>query len=435
MLNIKLINPNPSYQSQSLYQNGTIDSHQVVGIHTTEEIGKLSGFSFELPTNTIISVVYENGHETFNVDASTLVHPGKTLVEVADSTITQGPNIIYKGRITKCESTYDNNGTKKITCQDIQGFLKDSFVFYPAYYDDDSSAGYVRALEGMTLASTLGALKTLHNSFFYSTLNLPNCAYIASITYRDGIESEVFEEDISLDGASIFDAINDCVESVGGEIRLLPSSYYMDAIYLEVGYLLGDESQMQIKTGLNLKSVAKTEDMQDQYTAIMPFGGYSFNEHRLTLSEAEPPCPLNYGGTIDEYLNPNTGSRRKLYAENLTLSAIYGLHIKPVVYDEVVANYEEELKDARDLLVELCKADCEDLIYDVISFSISAYDLYKAGVTSEPLVVHNYYTIIDSITNTNVVARLTGKDTSWDNPAEGSFTFEVDIGDQDMVVE
>lgn len=436
MLKITLINPNTSYQYFDLYQKGTITSQQCINIHLIESVSELNGFNFDLPSKTIISVVYENGQEYFDVDAYSMIHPKKTLVEVVD-VFNNTETIIFRGRIIKTSTSFDHNGMKTINCEDYRGFMKDSFVFYSAKEDSDyrdgSQTSYIRALKDTKFSDVINQLISLHG-FWKSSLNLPDWAS-SGVTSFGGIGNEKLKEDVTLDGSTIWEAITTLTENVKGEVKI--ANVNNQAAVLQFDKKLGATIQDPvIRTGLNLQSITKTENMEDGFTAIMPLGGYGYHDHRLSLSDVEPPCPIIFSGnaTVDDFMDQDSGARMKLYVENVNLVALYGLHIKVVIYDDVVANNPPDFKEMRQKLVDLAKKDAKELAKELITFDISAADLYKAGITAAPFQIYNSYTVIDTITETNIVARLVQKDTNFDNPAQSSMTFEYDARDTNSVV-
>lgn len=375
-------------------------------------------------------------------------------------TVTDGSGIEFHGRVTNVETTQENNGTKHVICEGEQGFLKDSFVFpgsknpdaepepepepeenesenqesqsetsnavdaviiggHSAYSPDYLDIANLKA--GTNVSDVLAALVRIHNAFTCAELHLDGYTlHPATIKIKN---------DIELAGKTVYEAMDAIAEDTGMEWRA--GRIYSGVFKLEMAKTFGT-TKGSLVTGLNLKSVTKEENLDDVYTAILPLGGYGYDEKRLSLSSF--PCnddtkivSINSGNFLG-YDDVDVGSRIRPYIKNTALVKKYGLRIKIVVYDDICVNDPTEFSAKRDELLKSAQKDVADLAKNIISFSADAFD-FEASTIGGPgpeLSVYNYYNISDYITGIDVKLRLIQKDTNYDDILNPTLTFELD---------
>ena len=339
----------------------------------------------------------------------------------------------FIGRVHTVQYSSENGGQLKIIAEDTRGYLKDSFIFYGPESNDDietieeeeeipeEERNYSRPIKGREIIKTLNFIKDNHNAFISETgIGGGIQGRLTGFSLED--PTIKFKSNMDLDGMSTFDALDSIFSDIGYEWDLVS---YADTISITAAKKIRSSGTGLIKTGVNLNTFVRDIDLSDGYSAIMPFGGYGYNERRLTLSDEDMPN-LPAGGSIDEYADENTGSRTCLWAVNQTLVSLSGLRIKPVIYDDIVAGDEEELKEKRDELVKKAKDEAAGLASDYITYDISAYDLSSVG-GNNPYIMYGNYTVQDAVTSQTVTGRLTGCDIDLTDPQGSSITIEVDI--------
>lgn len=427
---------------------GVITSQQITDIHLVEDTENITSFNCNIPKNTFTDIytVHIDGSRIdcieYDADICNYIIPKKTYLTVTDKF---DNTIIFRGRIHTMEVSQAHNGMVSIVAADLRECLSESYIFYSPDDDEDVGSGSSRAIQDNTVGNVIQPMLENHNNFMIITNQCQDpdypasqfvwpCFYGYTGAGSSSVMSEVFKEDMDIDGISTYEALKQIFEEFKYEWRI--ASQANKGITLEVAKKLGTASSTVIRTGFNLASISKSVSLDGQYTAIMPYGGFGSNEHQLTLSDDDYPCALKQGNsTVDTIVDQDTGARGKLYVENVNLVALYGLHIMVKSYDSVISNDDGDLAECRQKIVDKCKEDCKQLMNDVITFNISAYDLRKAGYNVEDIKVYNYYQVQDTITNINVLARCVKKDTDFDNPIASSMTFEVDLRDTNSTVE
>jgi hypothetical protein len=343
---------------------------------------------------------------------------------------------LFIGRIYAIDISRENGGTKKITCESFLGNIKDAIIFdepLNAKSKSNTSSPFKKGTPvfGSTLNGAIFNQNYGVNQFAHGELN----KFGSAILSTPNMAGEVLPDDINCDGENAYNCITEIADAMKWEFRevytLQPGSQFIGKSNIEFSRKFGSHhANTPIKTGLNLKDIRKTTNSDELFTAIMPFGGYGYGEKRLSLTDYPLPSPirLTENGTINDIYNENTGSRHKIYATNVDLAEEFGLYIKPVIYDEIVANDKTQLVAKRQELVNRAKEDAKKLGADVITFDISAYDLNRAGYTNvDPFVLYDTYPVIDTITDTNIIARIVQTDVDYDSPLDSSFTFEYKI--------
>lgn len=420
------------YQPITETMYGTITEETMLNVSLNQEVGAISTLTFSTISTTIY--VHYNGHE-YDTSIDDILKPGKTLVIFKEN-----DTEVFYGRIYEIGKGVDGAGITKVICEDLSGYLRESFIWYSKEYDDDESSQF-RALEGDSVAELLSALRDNHNNYMEMSYNLNvhetywtgnvSCGFYGFT----GITNETLNSDLSLDGLSTLEALNTIFDDLGYEWDILmpqPRFILVRAAPRITAYGGG-----VIETGKTLKSASKSENVRDMFSAIMPLGGFGYNERRLTLSNQDFPYSLNGGYptyTIDDLKIPSDptketkdGERQVLYAVNRVLYYKYGLRIKTVIYDDVSidSNDDEEVAAARQLLVDLAKIDAELLNSNIVEWNVNAVDLYNVGIGPK-YILYASYTIHDTandITATNV--RLIKINKNYDDPSASSFSFEL----------
>lgn len=423
--------------------NVALPSNCYSGVHYISGLGAIEELDFD------VHVPLFKGHNE--------IKPFKTFVTF------QSDNETFEGRVVGKDVSQENDGTIRIICEGTQGYLKDSWVFPGSKDPDDEEEGqtdetaeadseeqhanvgdiytvpgggrwykhrtkvttppnnskkfdlaYPRA--GLYFSTIVNALKDAHNAFVESR-------YRITTVMMNDCSNLILQHDLSLAGSTCYDAM----DSIATEFKI---EWYMKGHVLyckkKFGTVKGD-----LKTGLNLNTVSKTEDARDIYTAILPLGGVGYDEKRLSLCSS--PCnkfsPGSIsGGTLRGYSNIKIGARSRPYIVNEELQRIYGLRIKLSLHDDIVVNDETEYKACRDELLSQAMVECQDLANQVIQVSASAFDFANStiGGPGPELTVFDYYHVIDYVTGIDMILRLVGKDTNYDDILNPSLTFSLD---------
>lgn len=433
--------------------SGSIDESTITGLQHSVQIGSIDSLTF-----------------TVHIPASgqcNWLKPYCTLVVAED----ENGELIFRGRVKHLEVSQDDNGTKEVTCEGEQAFLKDSFIFPGSKNPDEEEPepdpeeeggddeeekydpygrivnGYTKGYHwakditgevnqpsifnygyfdianlkrGTQVTRILEALVRLHNSFTPSEYHLEGYTLIQS--------SLVLKNDIELAGKTVYEAMDLIAEDTCMEWRA--GRIYSGSFRLEMSKRFGT-TKGDIKTGANLKSIHKTENMEGVYTAVLPIGGYGYDEKRLSLCSY--PCNDSKiysvrSGNFLGYDDIQVGSRVRPYIMNNKLVSMYGLRIKVVVYDDICVNDASEWAVKRDELLKAAQKEVADMAKDVIQFSADAIDFAASSIggPGPELSVYDYYNISDYITGINVKLRLTQKDTNYDDIINPSLTFELD---------
>lgn len=366
----------------------------------------------------------------------------------------------FAGRVVQIDNQQSNDGTVTLRCEGAKGYLKDSWVFpgseapnepieepYEEPVEESSEEDILSnntrsnpepgpsqidlgALKkGDSLGHIISAIVSTHNAFVLPSFEIR----YESLTYY--LQSLRLTSDLDISGQTVYDAMNSIAEAfaIEWDIRWDGVSTNLPKLYVskKFGGFKGE-----LKTGINLGSVSKTENAEDLYTAILPLGGVGYDGKRLSLSSVA--CNTYNSGSIyisstKQYSDPTTGARMSPIVKNVELCKIYGVRIMMKIYDNIVVNAPEEFLNKRNELLEQAKIDCDDLSKRTITYSVSAFDFENLPVSGPgpELTVYDYYRIIDYVTGTNVVLRLNKKDIDFDNLINPSLDFVYDESKQD----
>lgn len=411
---------------------GTIGDDTLFNVSLDQEVGSVTTFSFSTIATTIFA--YHNGSGA-DIPIVNILKPGKTLVKFKEN----GAEVFY-GRIYSVGKGVDGADVLRVICEDLSGYLRESFIWYSKEYDDDENSQF-RAMAGDSVSELLNAIKDNHNNYMAMAyeLNAHSTYWTGNVScgIREytGISSETLNSDLSLDGMSTMEALNAIFDDLGYEWDILNPS--AKCIVVRAAPRIVVSGGGTIATGKTLRSASRTENVRDMFSAIMPLGGYGYNERRLSLSNQDFPYSLNGGYpqyTIDTLKIPSDptkettdGERQVLYAVNTTLYNKYGLRIKTVIYDDIAVdtNDDEEIAAARQVLVDLAKIDAEELNQSIVEWNVDAVDLYNVGIGPQ-YILYALYNINDTINNISVSnSRLIKIHKNYDRPADSNFSFEL----------
>lgn len=435
-LRIRFMNPPISgfdYGPIAETEYGDINDDVIFNVSLMQELGSISSFSFSTIATTVFT--YYNG-SGMDKPLRNVLTPGKTLIKVYEN-----GNVIFYGRIFSMGRGVDGADTTRIICEDLRGYLRESFIFYSYDSDDDENAQY-RALEGDSVQELLNAIIENHNNYMEMSYNLVNHGtyWSGNVSCRietvSGVASgATLNNDLSLDGLSTLEALEQIFDDQGYEYTIADATAPFILIICSKKLNYGNRGT--IETGKTLKSASKTENVQDMFSAVLPLGGFSYSGRRLSLTNSDFPVSMSQGyptSTIDDLKPPsdptkqNTdGERVVIYAVNSALYAKYGLRIKTSIYDDVVCNTDtdEDISYARQILVDLAKLEAEALNQDIVEWNVQAVDLHNVGI-GPTYVLFGKYTIVDRINGiTASNARLIKINKNYDNPANSSFGFEI----------
>ena len=415
----------------------TFDNSMVTGLTYSRAIGAADTLSFTLHVPVI--------------SGQNKIKPYKTFVTMT------ADHESFSGRVINIDTTQQDNGTLVITCEGSMAYLHDSFVFpgspaptgeepepepEPEENNNENSEesneptrdvtvvvpgeggntnvtttfdlGTPKA--GTTLNTLMSAVIHAHNAFI-SDPRLRMQDYITNSGHLKLVH------DLTLEGLSLWDAMNKIAEDMGLE-------WYVNGTHIMVDKKFGSYKG-DLKTGVNLNSVSKTEDAGDIYTAILPLGGVGYDEKRLSLT-SQPCNEYSAGavllGSIYNYTDFNIGSRSRPIVKNEELCNLYGARVQLKIYDNIVVNAPEEYHNKRDELLTQAQSDCEQLSKQTISINASAFDFANSpiGGPGPELSVYNYYKVDDYITGINTTLRLTKKEINYDDILNPSLTFALD---------
>lgn len=404
--------------------SGSLDSTCITDVHHVVQTKSIDSLSFKV-------------HFPASGQCNWL-RPFCTMVTATDSY-----GIAFRGRVYSVDVDQDNNGTKSVICEGEQGFLKDSFIFpgsknpneetnennnnsnvvisgksiYPTEYLDIANPK-----SGTAVSDILAALVRVHNAFTSTALHLDGYQL-------HGASGAKIKNNLELAGKSVHEAMDLIAEDTGLEWRA--GRIYGNGFKLEMAYTFG-MVKGSITTGMNLKSISRSENLDGIYTAIMPLGGYCYDGKRLSLSSFPSNDDIKIvgimGGNFLSYDDIDVGSRVRPFIKNTKLVSMYGLRIKIVIYDDISVSEPSEFASKRDELLKRAQKDVSELAKEIISFSADAIDFAAStiGGPGPELSVYNYYMVSDYITGINVKLRLTQKDTNYDDILNPSLTFEKD---------
>jgi hypothetical protein len=356
----------------------------------------------------------------------------------------------FSGCVAQVDLSQSDNGTVSFHCTGAKAYLQKSWVFPGSAAPDEPSEEPTEEEEiqtnvtrsnpepepgpinidlgalkkGNSLGSILRAVVSTHNSFVVSSER------ISFTTPSYYIETLQLKKDLELAGQNLYDAMNSIAEAFAIEWDVVWDGVLTNYPQLKVAKKFG-KHMGELKTGLNLNSISKTENATDIYTAILPLGGVGYDGKRLSLCSVA--CNSFNAGAIQTssvktYSDISIGARPSPIVKNMELVKLYGIQIKLMIYDNINVQAPEEWRNKRNELLEQAIQDCDSLSQQTVSYSVNAFDFENADIPGigPKLEIYNYYTVNDYITGINTELRLTKKDTNFDDILNPSLTFELD---------
>lgn len=354
----------------------------------------------------------------------------------------------FAGAVAQVDLSQSDNGTVSFHCTGAKGYLQKSWVFPGSAAPDEPSeepveeeiqANVMRdapapgpnlidlgALKrGNSLTHILQAVVSTHNSFVELSERLSLFSPMPT-----ELNALVLKKDLDIAGQNLYDAMNTIAEAFAIEWNVTWDGVGSNLPKLVAAKRFGKHAG-ELKTGLNLNSISKTENATDIYTAILPLGGVGYDGKRLSLCSVA--CNTFSEGAIQTssvktYADGTIGSRPSPIVKNMDLVKLYGIQIKLMIYDNINVQTPEEWCNKRNELLEQAIIDCDSLSQQTVSYNVSAFDFDNANIPGigPKLEIYNYYTVNDYITGINAELRLTKKDTNFDDILNPSLTFELD---------
>lgn len=353
----------------------------------------------------------------------------------------------FSGYVAQVDLSQSDNGTISYHCVGAKSYLQKSWVFPGSEAPDEPaeepteeevqtnvtrsnpepgpiSIDLGALKKGNTLGSIMRAVVATHNSFVVSSERI----MLETPTYY--IETLQLKKDLELAGQNLYEAMNAIADAFAIEWDVVWDGVTTNIPKLKVAKKFGKHAG-ELKTGLNLSSISKTENATDIYTAILPLGGVGYDGKRLSLCSVA--CNSFNAGAIQTssvktYSDISIGARPSPIVKNMELVKLYGIQIKLMIYDNINVQSPEEWRNKRNELLEQAIQDCDSLSQQTVSYSVNAFDFENADIPGigPKLEIYNYYTVNDYITGINTELRLTKKDTNFDDILNPSLTFELD---------
>lgn len=279
--------------------------------------------------------------------------------------------IAFEGRVIGSTESMADNGQavyKEVQCESVAGFLCDS-ILYAEFHQGD----YLRTVLQQIIDNHNNMVS---DQFGYKQFQIGACI------------SAGLSEYVEIDYDTTFNALQTVfVESQGLEFRVRREK---GINYIDVDYEFSDNNVAEIKIGHNLSGLNKTLDMSEPVpNRIFPLGGVGYDGKRLTIHRSP-----NY---IDKTVNQ--GKR--------------GIICGKIVFDDIVAEDEEEVQNASARLWNKAIAVTNNLSFDTDTYNISAVDLSLAGYNEDIFKVGKKYRIINPLMKFDKTLRLTEMTTDW----------------------
>ena len=342
--------------------NGTLETT----IHGQRD--KLQSGKISKGINTIDSFTFSMlpNNPGFN-----LINEFTTLVTVYN---TNKQRYDFHGRVLYAETTMDENGliTKTVTCENIFGYLCDS---WQTYVDT----------QNWTVSGLLQHLIDCHNSQVedYKQFKLGT---VTATDKNDNLYQAVQRE-------NTWDAIkNKLIDKIGGELQVRVED---DGIYIDYLEQIGEKSDTKIALSVNMKSITREQDPTAFITRLIPLGAKTSDdsEERLDISS------VNDGLT---------------YIDDEEAIAVYGVHVGVVEWDDVTTAAALKTKG---------EAWLEENNKVQVKYSITALDLSLLGLVLDDFDVGNIHPVKNSSIAVDDTARIIKK--SVDICEETKSTIEV----------
>lgn len=421
-----------------------IGPDHLFGVEVNMEAGTIHSLKFSSITQ---KVSYNAGGISMEGNLSNVIVPSRTTV-----TLTEGNEIKFAGRVYSVGNGVEVTGSVQFACEDCRGYLKESFIWYskdPDLYDEEGNPDLdqpYRAHAGDNVRPLVNALIDNHNRWmslsYGQNYSAAMFSGIAWPSQDPAVYNPILNNDLDLDGLSTYEALEQIFADQGLEWDIIfPMSL---GIYLRCSQRF-TETGGNITTGVNLKSFSRTEKASDIFTAILPLGGFGYNEHRLSLSNhdfntvegyaqlsTDPDAITRlvqvYDTAKGEFVDSPNGEREGMLAINETLYNRLGLKIKVVIYDDIVcdSDLDEEIAYWRDILVTEALTDAALLNSDIIEWSCDAADLHNVIGGAAEFKLYGMYNISDRIGQLAVSnCRMIKVHINFDDKSRSTCSFEI----------
>lgn len=355
---------------------------------------------------------------------------------------------IFEGRISSAEEIMNSQGKvyKRVACEDQMSYLADSVVDAEEIWQKLLAGGFTNDLGVVKATDFFTTLIELHNQnsggfggniskrftpVFHGTLE-----DVGIINFR---EQERKQFDTGSTYAKLtgwFNQEHDTVKNVKYEFWITHNENLDPA---DDGYLIlnmgkvgsGGEvkSSPEIKLRENMQSltVRHSYGADGKTTRIIPRGGVGADGKRLDIS------------SLPQYIEGVSAPIYSKAVENSTLAITYGAIDKVVLFDDLVDDGNkspEEVEALKKNLLARGRALADALTDKATSISVSALDLYNAGIDPDGFDVGNAYTVdndmLDYISGGSLIRfeksyRLTEKKTPLLDPWHSTFTFGDEV--------
>lgn len=391
------------------------DCSTIYNVRKIVEVNKADAFEFTvLPEDPLYSVLKTN----------------KCSYIIACDENENESGVAFRGRVTNLSpKTSDTTSEMAVSCEGPLGYLKDS-ICWGTYVNSSREDSLHNAQEQKThFMSIMGPLIYSHN---YQVA--PELQFSISWSEPQNAVSDsdkgYLTKSHSFDGVNTLDVLLEILEDLDWECMVTYSAstpHWTLHMTKRFGFYVSDP----IVSGINLKSLNGDIDGTDLVTRVVPLGGVGYDEKRLMLNNTWLGGPLirSSDEAPDYIINPSTNEYNAAYVDNDDLVSKWGPRIGVEIFDDIVANSEEEVKDKRPILRNKALEYVRKLSDVKTSFAATAYELNYTDDEYSKLQLHNYYTIRDNIGDMTVQARLTKKEINYDNKLESESEFTVDSSD------
>ena len=345
--------------------------------------------------------------------------------------------IVFRGRIVELNPQTDGvESYKDITCEGPLGYLRDSIVF-GVYVESTKEQNGQSVSNKVYFGNVISNFMRNHNKQVAEELQF-NETIVIHNPDPNREDFGILKNSHNFDGVTTLDAIENILDDLKFECMVtyqVSMPHWTLHISPKFGYHVGDP----ITTGLNLKSLSEDIDGSDLVTSILPMGGVGYDEKRLMLGPISMGDDLDYtpymspGAQGGDWYNEAQAWYAKMYVDNDRLVSKWGRHIGVKVFDDIVANAANEVKQKRIALRDKACESAAKLSDVEDEFDISVYDLYRAGYDISALMLYNFYIVRDAVLDITVEARFTKQSTNYDDILESECTFTVKSDEESSV--
>jgi hypothetical protein len=303
--------------------------------------------------------------------------------------------IIFRGRVASIEESMDDSGLneKTVSCESEIAMLCDTVIF-----------NYYIASGGLS-SYILDQLITNHNAYASSDaqFTVGECELAGC-----PVKVELYE------GSTSYEAIKTIFEDTfGGEIRL---RYENDVRYIDfTTTTFGEIVEDGLRTKVNIKSMAKKEEISEIFSRIIPLSGEpESGTKRLTIL----PYTSKMSSSDENY--------NKDYLENKSLYEKYGPIYKIVTFDDIKVSDDDPDPDHISESGQLYRAAVDwmdDYVYKTETFEVSALDLSFINKEFNRFKVGNTYTILNPFLSIQTTIRLIKIELDLSTPYAPTLTF------------